>query len=66
MEKLDTKLNNSSPSVQKDQKLQSTVRFNSSQYREVERIKRSCGISFAEAVRRLVNEGLERLGGKKQ
>ncbi|MFB6192728.1 MAG: hypothetical protein ABEK00_00585 [Candidatus Nanohaloarchaea archaeon] len=42
-------------------KYQSTVRFDEKTYRRVKFIQNSLGVSFAEAVRRIVNEGLTQI-----
>jgi len=62
-----SKLNKTSNSVptKKGQKLQSTVRFESDTYSQVEQIKDNLGVSFAEAVRKLVERGLDNLNQKR-
>lgn len=48
------------PNCSGNQKLQTTVRFEAPILREIEDISNNHGFSLAEAVRRLVRQGLER------
>lgn len=61
------KLNKDSESVnEKGQKHQLPVRFESRTLNQIERISRQNGFSKAEAVRRLVSKGMEKLLSKSQ
>jgi hypothetical protein len=55
----------SSCSPEKGKKIHRTVRIASSQDKKVERLAEASGISFAEACRRLIQQGLETYGGRK-